>query len=171
MATYKIVNPGAGWPAVTQTGTYATSAGVFPPMKFGQRVQAIDATFGRGEFIFVYGSNITAGNLAQMTGVSWGARVAGSGTASAGPLGFAPAAMSATNVWGFLQVAGIFDSASHSAAAANGVAIKMGTVAGAINSRTASNDTHRIFGIYNASSNSASSGASVMLQNPWYPGY
>ena len=171
MASYKIVNPGMGWPAVTQTGTYATSTGVFPPLKFGQRVVAIDATFGRGDFVFVFGSNVTAGNIVQLTGASNGVRVAGSGTASAGPVGFAPAAMSATNVWGFVQVGGIFDSASHSAAAALGVAIKMGTVAGAINSRTASNDTHRIFGMYNASSNSAATGASIMLQNPWYPGY
>ena len=171
MATYKIVGAGEGWPAVTQTGTYATSTNVYPPLKFGQKVVAYDGTFGRGEFVFVYGSNVTAGNLCQITGLSYGARVAGSGTASFGPLGFAPAAMSATNVWGFLQIAGVFDSASHSAAAAAGVAIKMGTIAGAIDSVTASNDTFQIFGMYNAASNTASNAASVMLSYPFFRGF
>ena len=171
MATYKIAYPGEGWPSVTVTGTYATSTNVYPPLKFGQIVDAYDATFGRAQFIFVYGSNITAGNLCQITGASYGARVAGSGTLSAGPLGFAPAAMSATNVWGFLQIAGVFDSASHSAAAAAGAAIKMGTVAGAIDVQSASNDVYQIGGMYNAASNTASNAASIMLNNPWFKGY
>ena len=171
MATYKIVNPGMGWPNVTQTGTYDTSSGPAAPLRFGQRVIAFDTSFGHGEFVFVFGSNITAGNLVQITGAQGGARKAGSGTASAGPVGFACGAMSATNVWGFVQVVGVFDSASFSAAAALGAGIKMGTVSGAINVTTATNDTHQLIGMYNASSDSASSGGSVMMMNPIYRGY
>ena len=169
MATYKIVNPGEGWPAVTQTGTYGAT--IPPPMRFGQRVRAFDNSFGEGEFVFVYGSNVTAGNICQITGINYGVRVAGSATASSGPVGFAPAAMSATNVWGFLQVYGVFDSASHSAAAAAGVAIKMGPVDGQIDSRTASDDVDAIWGAYNAGSNTASNAASVMLHYPIYRAY
>jgi hypothetical protein len=171
MATYKIVNPGEGWPAVTQTGTYATSAGVVPPLRFGQVVQAVDASFGMGEFMFVSGSNATAGNLVRINGVNGGAIVAGSATLTAGPLGFAMADMSATNVWGFVQIRGVFDSASHSDAAANGAALKMGAADGAIDVRSASNDTYEIFGAYNASSNTASNAASVMLDFPHWNAY
>jgi len=171
MATYKIINPYPGWPGVTETGTYATSAGVQPPLAFGQRVAAYDSTFGEGMFVFVYGSNVSAGNLVQITASGYGVRVAGSGTASAGPLGFAPAALSNTNVWGFVQVRGIFDSATAAAAIANGVAFKMGGTAGAVASRNATNVTNQIDGMYNASSNSASTGCSIMLWNPSYAGY
>ena len=171
MATYKIVNPGEGWPAVTQTGTYATSANVVPPLRFGQVVQAHDATFGVGEFMFVQGSNATAGNLVRVSGVNYGVVVAGSATLTAGHLGFAMADMTATNVWGFVQIGGVFDSASHSDAAAAGAALKMGAADGAIDVRSASNDTYEIFGAYNASSNSASNAASVMLNNPYWLAY
>ena len=168
MATYKIVNPGEGWPAVTQTGTYATSANVVPPLRFGQVVEAVDVSYGMGEFMFVQGSNVSAGNVVRISGVNYGVVVAGSDTLTASPLGFAMADMTATSVWGFVQVRGLFDSAAHSAAAANGVALKMGGTAGNLDSKTGSGDTYEIVGAYNAASNTASNAASVMLDYPYW---
>jgi hypothetical protein len=171
MATYKIINPGEGWPAISQTGTYATSANVVPPLPFGQTVVAVDPTFGIGEFVFVQGSNVTAGNIVRLSGVNAGAVVVGSATLTASPLAFAVGDMTGTNVWGFVQVAGVFDSASHSAAAALGAALKMGAADGAIDVKTASNDSYEIVGAYNASSNTASNAASVMLNYPYWNAY
>lgn len=172
MATYKFVgDPGAGVPTFTQTGTWGTAAGQAPPVQFGHKAVAFDPTFGYAEFIFVKGSTNAAGELLQLVSNNNQARRAGSGTASAGPVGFAPAAMSATNVWGWVQVYGVFDSAIHSAACANGAAIKMGTSAGHINAQTASNDTHQIGGMFNAGSNTASNNGSVHCFYPFYKGY
>jgi len=171
MASYKIICPEFGWPAVTDTGTFATSLGIQPPLQLGQLVSAVDLTYGVGEFVFAYGSNVSAGNLVQFTGSNYGVRAYGSATASIGPVGYAAAAMSATNVWGFVQVRGIFDSATADAAIALGVAFKAGGAVGRVASRNATNVTNQIYGMYNASSNSASTGCSIMLDYPYYLGY
>ena len=171
MATFKFVGPAIeGISGPTASGTWGTAPGQAPPMPFGYRQIATDPTYGAGEFVLVAGSNVSAGNLVQIVG-NYSARAAGSGTASIGPVGFAPVALSATNVYGWVMVRGQFDSASNSAAAANGVPIKMGTVAGAIDSRTASNDTHQIYNMYNQGSNTASAPATIMMDNPWYRGF
>lgn len=167
MATYKFIGvPGAGVPAFSQTVTYGTAAGQQAPVQFGHVADAFDATLGYGKFIFVAGSTNAKGELVQLYGNT--AKRAGSGTLTAGRLGFAAAAMSATNVAGWVQVYGAFDSAIHSAAAADGVLLKMGTSAGHIDVRTATNDGYQVLNAFQQGSNTASNVGTVFCNFPYW---
>lgn len=120
MANYVVVDPFIGAPApVTVTATAAQ----FP---VGVVVRAQDANtgsanVGAGEFQYVVGSNAAKGNWVQIQGTRAVALDAAN-SASVFPLGVAAGDLSASNVYGWVQIQGICDYAkgTNTAAAAGG---------------------------------------------------
>ena len=136
-------DPVAGVPAYSASGTYATSAGIYPPVQFGAIQEFVDMQSGSGGAggalgIFCQGSNVaSAGQFVQIVNNS--AILLDSGnSASFYPIGIAGAPMTATNVWGWVGVEGIFDNGAFTnvAFAANG-RVALASTAGQIGSVTA----------------------------------
>jgi hypothetical protein len=114
MSDYKIIHPQIGAIPVSQTDTSKR-------LELGYRAQAIDmasgsgntgsANFGAAQFVYCVGFSTSAptrGDLVQRFGNS--VKKMGSGsTASNMPLGIAAGDISATNVYGWVQVKGICD--------------------------------------------------------------
>ena len=117
MATYKIDNdPLIGVPTpVTVTATYATGTAGNPPYPLGLCAEGRDynssgANVGAGVFQFCRGSDVTAaGQFVHIIGNS-AVQLAAANSASKFPVGIACGALSATNVYGWVQVAGLYDS-------------------------------------------------------------
>lgn len=128
MSAYQIVTPGViGQPSVSATNT----SQLFP---LGFIADAVDPTYGAGQFMYVRGASAsapTAGDVCILTGFSAGQAVSGN-TASQGAVGVAPAALSNTNVYGWVQVQGVCDFAKLATAGtgAVGVGLCIGTTAG-----------------------------------------
>ena len=155
MSAYQFCEPGIGFPGVSNSGTVQL-------LDLGFIAGAKDPTYGYGEFMYVQGASAsapTAGDLCILSGNSAGQAVSGK-TASQGVMGVAPAALSATNVYGWVQIAGICDYAKASnTSAAAGVPLFIATTAGLVHG-TASATGFRVegawFSQYSATSNSNS---------------
>lgn len=111
-----IIYPQAGMgvaPVMSQTGTDQL-------YMLGMSVQAEDKNstagsqyLGVGEFVYVRGSNVTArGQFCHIVSNS-AVLLASANSASFYPIGLAAGALSATNVYGWVQVAGLADYATH----------------------------------------------------------
>lgn len=112
---YVPIENAAGFPAFNQSGTFATSANVYPPVAFGQEVRFRDAQTGSSNAggavgVMCQGSNVTAaGQFVQIINNS--AVLLASGNSSSGfPIGIAGAPMTATNVYGWVGIEGKFDN-------------------------------------------------------------
>lgn len=129
-SNYQFIEPGAGFPNVSATvsGTAGNRLGIL--------AGALDPTFGYAEFMYVRGaaaSAPTAGDAVIVNGTNWQAVQAVSGnTASQGKMGIAPAALSNTNVFGWVQVYGICDYANMGTqgTGAVGLPVVIGSTAG-----------------------------------------
>lgn len=168
MSNYQFIEPGAGFPGVSASGTVQL-------MRLGLIAGALDPTLGYAEFVYAQGaaaSAPTAGDWVLMSGFSAGQAVSGN-TASQGFVGVAPAALSATNVFGWVQVMGVCDYAKGTnASIAAGVPLFVGTGAGRANS-TASAAGFRIDGAWNnvvSYTSSQSNSLTAMLYYPVFNG-
>jgi hypothetical protein len=140
---YVNIDPRAGVPAYSATGTFATSAGVYPPVPFGAEAQFKDNQTGStnaGAMLAVLcqGSNVaSAGQFVQIQ--SGSAILLDSGnSASFLPIGIAGGAMTATNVWGWVGIQGLYDNGAFTnvSFAAN-ARVALASTAGQIGSVTA----------------------------------
>lgn len=109
MAAYVILTPhainyGAGG-NYSDTYSYAR----FP---LGLEVQGVDPNLGGGRFIFCQGSNGAAGNFVSIQNQS-AVAVASANSASRFPVGVDCGGLTATNVYGWVQVQGRADYCSH----------------------------------------------------------
>ncbi|HET6485074.1 MAG TPA: hypothetical protein VFH83_01565, partial [Spirochaetia bacterium] len=109
-SAYQFIEPGAGFPGISNTGTFNTSS-VPAPLAFGLVAGARDPTYGYAEFMFVAGSTNAAGDACLLQ-AGTAQQLASAGTASQGPVGIAVTAMTATNVYGWVQVYGVCDYAN-----------------------------------------------------------
>lgn len=165
----------AGVPAYSQSGTFATSVGVYPPFPFGAVVRFKDnqsgSTNGGGAVaVMCQGSNVaSAGQFVQIQSNS--AILLDSGnSASFLPVGIAGAPMTATNVWGFVGVQGLFDNGAftNSSFAAN-ARVAFASTAGQIGSVTALGSGIRGI-VLPVSFTSSQTYLTVQLNNPFVIG-
>jgi hypothetical protein len=132
-----------GLPAYSESKTFATSAGVYPPVPFGYEAEFKDVQTGStvgGACVAVYcqGSNVaSAGQFVQIINNS-AVLLNSDNSASFYPIGIAGAAMTATNVAGWVGIQGKFDNGAFTnvAFAANG-RVALASTAGQIGSVTA----------------------------------
>jgi hypothetical protein len=140
---YLVADDMAGVPAYSASGTFATSAGVYPPVPFGMEVRFKDNQTGSGNAggcvgVMCQGSNVTAaGQFVQVVSNS-AILLDSANSASFYPIGIAGAPMSATNVWGFVGLEGLFDNGAFTnvSFAAN-ARVALASTAGQIGSVTA----------------------------------
>jgi hypothetical protein len=110
MATYKVVDPFIGNP------TPVTATATAPQFPLGVVVRAQDqntgtSNVGAGMFQYCQGSNVTAaGQFVHVSG-NQAVLLAAANSASKFPVGVAAGNLSATNVYGWVQVQGICDYA------------------------------------------------------------
>lgn len=126
---------------------------------------------GAGEFIYCQGSNVTA--IGQFVQVSNGSAVllASANSGSAFPIGVAAGNISATNVFGWVQIGGICDYAQGTnSSIAAGVPLYLAATAGIINSVSALGS--RVQGVVAPNSYTSSQSASLTVQlfRPFIPG-
>lgn len=166
-SAFQFCTPGAGYPGVSNSGTDQL-------LDLGFVAGAKDPTYGYAEFMYVRGasaSTAAAGNLVILSGHSAGQAVSGK-TASQGVMGIVPAALSATNVFGWMQIAGICDYAKASnTSAAAGVPLFIATTAGLVHgtaSATGFMVENAWFSQYSATANSNS--VIVKLNYPTFAG-
>lgn len=132
MSDYNIVSPFVQYGPVTQTFSS-------PVCAIGLEVDAVDraastASGGAaGRFVFCRGSNLaSAGQFCHIVNGS-AVLLASANSASAYPIGCAPAALTATNVYGWVQVQGRVDYArGTNTAPVSNVPAYFGAVAGQI---------------------------------------
>lgn len=160
MSNYYAVNPLIGAP------TPVTATASSPQFPIGLEVQAVDknavtsAGGAAGVFVYARGSNVaSAGQFVHIVNGS-AVLLASGNIASAYPVGVAAGALTATNVYGWVQVAGRVDYAkctNHSFAA--GIPLFFASTAGYIGSVSGAGS--RLFNIVAPVSNhsSLSSGA------------
>lgn len=167
MSSFQFLEPTA-LPAVSASGTVQLA-------RIGMIAEAHDPTLGYAEFMYVQGaaaSAPTAGDLVILSAFSAGQ--AGTGrTASQGIIGVAPAALSATNVFGWIQIMGACDYAkATNTSTAVGVPIFLGSTLGQVGvSSSATNDTgNRIDGAW-IRLYSATSLSNAVNLNLYYPVY
>jgi hypothetical protein len=140
MSAYKFYDPLIGQPVVSGTGTWGTAPGQAAPLPFGFIGEAVDPTYGYAEFVFVKGpasgSSAAAGDAVQILPNFAVQQLASGSTATQGPVGIAPAALSATNVYGWVQVMGVCDYAKMGTqgTAAVGLPVVIGSTAGRLQS-------------------------------------
>lgn len=163
-----------GVPAYSATGTFATSAGVYPPCAFGEAVCFRDAQSGTGSggavAVFCQGSNVTAAGQFVHIQNNSAVLLASANSASFYPVGIAGGPMTATNVWGWVGVEGKFDNGAftNSSFAAD-ARVALASTAGQIGSVTALGS--RIAGIILPNSyTSADSYLTVQLARPFVIG-
>jgi hypothetical protein len=135
-ATYQIVDPAVGQVNITNTGTLQL-------LPLGYLAIAYDtstgsAGMGAGEFVYCQGSNVTAAG--QFVHVSNGSAVllASANSTCWWPIGLAAGNLSATSVFGWVQIHGKADYALHTnvSVAANAY-IALASTAGQIGTVTA----------------------------------
>jgi hypothetical protein len=152
--SYVPAEPVAGAPAFNVSGTFATSAGVYPPIPFGQEVRFKDLQSGSGGAggavaVFCQGSNVaSAGQFVQIINNS-AVLLTNGNSVSQYPIGIAGAAMTATNAYGWVGIEGLFDNGAYTNVAFTlpGRAYFPAQTAGQIQSSAASNDYIEIRGI------------------------
>lgn len=111
MANYVCIDPTIGVVPMTQTGTFATSAGVYPPFPFGIEVRAKDNQTGSGNlggavFRFCQGSDVGTSGLVVYISNNSAIKLGGG---QPGAVGVAAGVMSATNQYGWVQIQGYVD--------------------------------------------------------------
>ena len=67
-SAYVFIDPGVGFPGISNTGTFNSSSGPPAPLAFGLIAGARDPTYGYAEFMFVQGSTNAAGDLCLVQG-------------------------------------------------------------------------------------------------------
>lgn len=163
-SAYQFAEPGAAFPGVSATGTVQL-------MRLGLIAGALDPTLGYAEFMYVQGaaaSAPTAGDWCVLSQYSAGQAVSGN-TASQGVVALAPAALSATNVFGWVQVMGHADYAKGTnASIAAGAPLFIGSAAGRANS-TGSAAGFRIDGAYCGTASYTSSQSNSLTAFLYYP--
>ena len=174
MSAYKFINPLVGLPAVSGSATWGTSPGQAPAAPFGLIADALDPTYGYAEFMLVKGASAsapTAGDACLINGDYAAMQLVSGNTASQGPVGIAPVALSATNVYGWVQVAGICDYAKMGTqgTAAAGLPVVIGTTAGRLQS-TAGATGYIINGLKVSQYSTTANSNSAILQM-YYPIY
>lgn len=169
-------------PAFSESGTFATASGKYPPLPLGYEVRFKDNQTGSGNAggavaVMCQGSNVTAaGQFVQITNGS--AILLDSGNSlSRLPIGIAGAPMSATNVWGWVGVQGKFDNGAFTNVAASVThPIAFGSTAGQIGTVTGVGSEIRGLAIENAYTSTDGSATSlagsycaltVRLNRPW----
>ena len=166
MSAFKFISPTAMQPV----SVVATA----PQFPLGLQAQAVDPTLGAAVFQYVQGSTNAAGMPVIIQGNTAKALATAVNNGSAAPVGIAPAAMTATNQYGWVQVQGVCDYAV--AAVALGVGNQMLVPVNATSgiSTAAAGSVAvalRIMNITPVSSASASTTAGVLALNyPFYPG-
>lgn len=136
MSKYVVVDPFLGSPTpVSATGTVQLFA-------LGLEVRASDAAsvkssanVGGGKFVYAAGSNVTVLGQWVMLSNSSAVLLASANSASAFPIGVAAGNLSASNVFGWVQVQGIADYVQGTASSiAAGVPLYLCATAGVLNS-------------------------------------
>ena len=159
-----------GKDAITATGTVQIwPLGMTAAAKYNI-TNSTQNDLGLAEFVYVRGSTNAASNLVYIG--SFSAQALGTNTnySSAGPVGIAPAAMSGTGVYGWVQVRGICDYALVQAAATVGGLANVGSVLGNLsyvstNATTGANQIRPPI-VFLSSASASSSGAVVQLNYP-----
>jgi len=134
-SAYQFIEPGAGFPGISATGTFNTSGlSNQMPLAPGLVAGARDPTYGYGEFMFVQGpaaGTCGAGDAVLIIGTQVQQLVSGS-TASQGAIGILPGALTASNVYGWAQIYGVCDYANlgTQGTGAVGAPLFVGTTAG-----------------------------------------
>jgi hypothetical protein len=167
-ANYQVVDPTLGFVAATQTATVKAA-----PLGYEARfadMQTGTANVGGAKFVYCQGSNVTAaGQFVQIQNNS-AVLLASGDSASFYPIGLAAGNISATNVYGWVQVQGIADYAlfTNSSFAA-GARVALASTAGQIGSVTALGS--RIQGIILPNSyTSSQTSMTVQLNYPFVVG-
>jgi hypothetical protein len=143
MSSYVIADPTVGFTPASATGTVQVAP-------LGYYARAVDnasvgtsVNRGAGQFVYCRGSNVTA--IGQFVHISGGASggvsavlLASANSTVFWPIGVAAGNLSATNVFGWVQVQGLCDyaTASNTAVAANAY-IALGSTAGQVGTVTA----------------------------------
>jgi hypothetical protein len=172
---YTFLDPKIGVDAaVSATATFGT-AGTDAKLKWplGFPAAAVDSTFGYGEFVYVAGgASIAAGNAVVFRGFSV-SQLATASNGSAGRVGVAYGAISASNVAGWVQIRGFATPVTISSAHTLGDLCKIGSTAGCIERSPAASVAvaNQIYGMFVASASSASNAAAVVaLDYPYVSG-
>jgi hypothetical protein len=164
MSKFVIVDQILGNPTpVSQTATVQQ----FP---FGPVVNATDAAtvasslnMGGGQFVYAQGSNVTAiGQFVHLSGVS-AVLLASANSASFFPIGVAAGNLSASNVFGWVQVNGMCDYArGTNSSIPAGAALYLAGTAGLLISNSAAGS--RVIGVVCSNSYTSSQSASLTVQ-------
>ena len=166
MSDYKFVNPGAMQPVA--------SPSTVQNHPLGYRAGAVDPTLGYAEFVYCQGSTNAAGMPVIIQGNVAKALATAVNNGSAAPVGIAPAALTGTNQYGWVQVAGICDYAVAAVAlgVGNQMLVPVNATSGISTAAAGSAVVAlRIQNIFPVSSASASTTAGVLALNyPFYPG-
>jgi hypothetical protein len=172
---YLVADPTLGVVAYSQSGTWATSANVYPPVPFGAVVRFKDnqtgsTNAGGALAVMCQGSNVvSAGQFVQVVSNS-AILLNSANSASFYPIGIAGAPMSATNVYGFVGVAGLFDNGAFTNVSfAADARVALASTAGQIGSVTALGSGIRGI-ILPVSFTSSQTYLTVQLSNPFIVG-
>lgn len=166
-SSYQFIEPGAGFPGVSATGTVQLQ-------RLGLIAGAHDPTYGYAEFMYVRGaaaSTPTVGDGVLVNGDYKAQQLASGNTGSRGPVGLAPAALSATNVFGWVQVLGVADycNMGTQGTVAAGAPVVVGTTAGRLQT-TAGSTGFIVNGLYVSQySTTANSNSGILFA--YYPVY
>lgn len=151
-----------------------TATGTDKLWPLGITAQAKHDTLGVGEFVYVQGSTHAAGMPVIIQGGTAKALATAVNNGSAAPVGIAPSAMTATNVYGWVQVRGMLDYgvAAVALAVGNQMLVPVNATSGISTAAAGSAAVAlRIMNITPVSSASASTTAAVLALNyPFYPG-
>jgi cell shape-determining protein MreC len=161
MSTFKIVEPEIGAPSPVS----ATATVQGWPLGYLARAadqQTGSANFGAGQFIYCQGSNVASvGQFVQIQNNS--AVLLTNNISQKFPVGVAAGVLSATNVYGWVQVQGLCDYArGTNSSIAAGVALYGGSVNGYVNS--ASVDGGFVLGLVAPVSYTSSQSQSLTVQ-------
>ena len=173
---YTFLDPKIGVDAsVSATYTFGTGAGdVKLKWPLNYPAAAVDPTYGHGEFVHIAGgSGVAAGNAVVFRASGVVSQLATASNGSAGRVGIAYGAISASNVAGWVQVRGVATPVTISSAATLGDLCKIGSTAGCIERSPAASVAvaNQIYGMFVGASQSASSAAGVVvLDYPYVSG-
>lgn len=166
-SNYQFIEPAAGLPGVSQTGTSQIQ-------RLGLIAGAVDPVFGYAEFMYVRGaaaSTPAAGDGVIIDGAFRAQQLVSGNTASRGPVGIVPAALSGTNVFGWAQVYGVADyvNMGTQGTTGQGQPVVVGTTAGRLQT-TAGATGYLINGLYVSQYSTTANSNSGVLQL-YYPVY
>lgn len=173
MSKYMVVDPFIGNPTpVSATATSAQFALGLMARAEDKLTGASSLYVGAGEFIYAQGSNVTAIGQFVMLSNNSAVLLASANSGSAFPIGVAAGNLSASNVFGWVQVAGICDYArGTNSSIAAGVPLYLAATAGILNSVSALGS--RVQGIVPTVSYTSSQSAALTVQlfrTPFIPG-